>query len=222
MLVARQVETVVTGSGGAGGREWVLVGRMPCVEAAVAIARAHPSRVCFWHDCATVWTCRMSAFRSIRFHCSMRSAIFLFASSVFHVFSGPFSCTVPHHTHAREMACMTLKRPFEVLKGSPVHGDHDSPLAKRKRCGPPLQPSLPASPARVKRFKRMLEFEEEAASAQWTSPSASPFAKVLSPIDSGTYTLAPTPPLTGTLTHHLSLLTAYQIMIGNEVSLVVL
>lgn len=79
---------------------------------------------------------------------------------------------------------MTLKRPFEVLKGSPVHGDHDSPLAKRKRCGPPLQPSLSASPARVKRFKRMLEFEEEAASAQWTSPSASPFAKVLSPIDS--------------------------------------
>lgn len=121
------------------------------------------------------------------------------------------------------MACMTLKRPFEVLKGSPVHGDHDSPLAKRKRCGPPLQPSLPASPARVKRLKRMLEFEEEAASAQWTSPSASPFGKVLSPIDSGTYPPRPPPhPLTGTLTHHPSLLTAYQIMISNEVSLVVL
>jgi hypothetical protein len=77
---------------------------------------------------------------------------------------------------------MTMKRPFEVLNGSPHH-DHSSPLAKRKRCGPPLQPSvLSTSPAKVKRLKRVLESEEEGVNRP--SPPSSPFRMVTSPIDS--------------------------------------
>ena len=81
------------------------------------------------------------------------------------------------------MACVTLKRPFEVLNGSPQH--HESPLAKRKRCGPPLQTSLPPSPAKVKRFKRMIEFEDEVPDSRSSSQVPSPFIKATPPLDSG-------------------------------------
>ena len=75
------------------------------------------------------------------------------------------------------MACVTLKRPIDVL-GSP-HLEQQ-PLPKRKRCGPPLFPLTPSPSRGLKRAKRLLELDE---------PNGSPVAKPPSPF------LAATPPL---------------------------
>jgi hypothetical protein len=82
------------------------------------------------------------------------------------------------------MACVTLKRPIDVL-GSP-HLSEIQPLAKRKRCGPPLFAATP-SPGGcrgVKRAKRRLEADEAySPNSGRTSPVQSPFTGAVSPME---------------------------------------
>ena len=85
------------------------------------------------------------------------------------------------------MACVTLKRPVDVL-GSP-HMDQQ-PLTKRKRCGPLLFPSTPspsASPSRgLKRVKRMLEMDDQPLSPMSGSARAvSQFLSATPPLQTG-------------------------------------
>ena len=87
------------------------------------------------------------------------------------------------------MACVTLKRPVDVL-GSP-HVEQQ-PLAKRKRCGPPLFPSTSspsASPSRsLKRAKRMLEMDDQPVSPRFEpSRSVSQFLPATPPLHTGEF-----------------------------------
>lgn len=83
------------------------------------------------------------------------------------------------------MACVTLKRPVDVL-GSP-HVEQQ-PLPKRKRCGPPLFPSTPpseSSPGKKKR-KRFLEAEDMPISPPAnTKQLESPFLQATPPLYTG-------------------------------------
>ena len=85
------------------------------------------------------------------------------------------------------MACVTLKRPIEVL-GSPHLGEHQ-PMAKRKRCGPSLFPTTPpCSPSRgisVKRAKRRLEVDDHYSPPTTSSALSSPFISAAPPIQTG-------------------------------------
>ena len=81
------------------------------------------------------------------------------------------------------MACVTLKRPIEVL-GSPHLSEHQ-PLAKRKRCGPPLFPTTPSSPRGVKRAKRKLDVDDHYSSPVSSNTTSSPFLSATPPINSG-------------------------------------
>ena len=92
------------------------------------------------------------------------------------------------HDQNCKMACVTLKRPVDVL-GSP-HMEQQ-PLSKRKRCGPPLFPSTPSpstSPSRgFKRVKRMLEIDDQpvSPSSYGSKRTISPFLSVTPPIHTG-------------------------------------
>ena len=89
------------------------------------------------------------------------------------------------------MACVTLKRPIDVL-GSP-HLAEIQPLAKRKRCGPPLFAATPTSPASrgVKRAKRRLDVDEAySPNSGPASPVQSPFAGAVPPVDPGNFATA--------------------------------
>jgi hypothetical protein len=82
------------------------------------------------------------------------------------------------------MACVTLKRPIDVL-GSP-HLAEIAPLAKRKRCGPPLFAATPSSPAGrgVKRAKRRLDVDEAySPNSGPASPVPSPFVGAVPPVE---------------------------------------
>ena len=88
------------------------------------------------------------------------------------------------------MACVTLKRPIDVL-GSPREAQ---PLAKRKRCGPPLFAATPspASSRAVKRAKRKLDVDEAySPNSGPGSPVHSPFIGAVSPVEPGTPGLLP-------------------------------
>ena len=84
------------------------------------------------------------------------------------------------------MACVTLKRPIDVL-GSP-HLAEIQPLAKRKRCGPPLFATTPSPNRGVKRAKRRLEADDAYTpnSSRPTSPVSSPFLGAIPPTEPGT------------------------------------
>lgn len=86
-----------------------------------------------------------------------------------------------------KMACVTLKRPIDVL-GSPHLAEHQ-PMAKRKRCGPSLFPTTPpCSPSRglgVKRIKRRLEVDDHYSPPSTSSTTVSPFANAAPPIQTG-------------------------------------
>ena len=81
------------------------------------------------------------------------------------------------------MACVTLKRPIDVL-GSP-HVEQQ-PLTKRKRCGPPLFPSTPPSTGK-KRLKRLLDLDDMPVSPppDSTRRPASHFLTVTPPLHTG-------------------------------------
>lgn len=104
------------------------------------------------------------------------------------------------------MACVTLKRPIDVL-GSPHMMEHE-PLAKRKRCGPSLFPTTPPGsrfkretglsvrpPHSVphsmnfgrglKRAKRKLDIDDNYSSPVSSPPSSSPFLSAVQPIQTG-------------------------------------
>lgn len=108
------------------------------------------------------------------------------------------------------MACVTLKRPIDVL-GSPHMVEHE-PLAKRKRCGPSLFPTTPPGsrfshgaslgvrPSHsvppsmnfgrgLKRVKRKLDIDDHYSSPISSPPSASPFLSAVQPIQTGWYTV---------------------------------
>lgn len=88
--------------------------------------------------------------------------------------------SVGHHA----MACVTLKRPIDVL-GSP-HLAEIQPLAKRKRCGPPLFATTPSPSRGVKRAKRRLDVDDTySPNSGPTSPAPSPFLGAISPTDPG-------------------------------------
>lgn len=99
-----------------------------------------------------------------------------------HTIPGTF--TWPFWLPAPAMACVTLKRPVEVL-GSPHLVDHQ-PLAKRKRCGPPLFPTTPSPPRGIKRAKRKLEVDDHYSSPSINSSAAvSPFLRATPPLETG-------------------------------------
>ncbi len=99
------------------------------------------------------------------------------------------------------MACVTLKRPVDVL-GSPHTVEHE-PVAKRKRCGASFFPTTPPgsshrggdgyrglshygsplSSRSVKRPKRKLEVDEESGSS--TTNTVSPFLSATPPLPTG-------------------------------------
>ncbi len=83
------------------------------------------------------------------------------------------------------MACVTLKRPIDVL-GSP-HVEQQ-PLTKRKRCGPSLFPSTPPSTGK-KRLKRLLDLEDMPVSPPSDSirKPVSHFLCVTPPLQTGWY-----------------------------------
>ena len=85
-----------------------------------------------------------------------------------------------------EMACVTLKRPIDVL-GNP-HLAEIQPLAKRKRCGPPLFSATPSPGRGVKRAKRRLEVDEAySPNSGPASPVPSPFLGAVSPVEPGNW-----------------------------------
>ena len=81
------------------------------------------------------------------------------------------------------MACVTLKRPIELL-GSPHLVEHQ-PLAKRKRCGPPLFQTTPSPNRGVKRAKRKLDNDDHYSSPSSSAAPVSQFLGTASPINSG-------------------------------------
>lgn len=85
-----------------------------------------------------------------------------------------------HHA----MACVTLKRPIDVL-GSP-HLAEIQPLAKRKRCGPPIFATTPSPSRGIKRAKRRLDVDDAySPNSGPASPAPSPFQRAISPTDPG-------------------------------------
>lgn len=63
------------------------------------------------------------------------------------------------------------------------------PLAKRKRCGPPLFATTPSPSRGVKRAKRRLEVDDTyTPNSGPSSPVQSPFLGAIPPIDSGIFT----------------------------------
>ena len=82
------------------------------------------------------------------------------------------------------MACVTLKRPIDVL-GSP-HLSEIQPLAKRKRCGPPLFATTPSPNRGVKRAKRRLDVDDAySPNSGPSSPVRSPFLGAVPPTEPG-------------------------------------
>ena len=83
------------------------------------------------------------------------------------------------------MACVTIKRPLEML-GSPHLMEHQ-PLAKRKRCGPPLFQTAHSPNRGVKRAKRKLEMDDHYSSPTRSSgvASPSPFLNAVTPLETG-------------------------------------
>ena len=82
------------------------------------------------------------------------------------------------------MACVTLKRPIDVL-GSP-HLAEIQPLAKRKRCGPPLFATTPSPNRGVKRAKRRLDPDDAySPNSGPSSPVRSPFLGAVPPTEPG-------------------------------------
>ena len=82
------------------------------------------------------------------------------------------------------MACVTMKRPIDVL-GSP-HLAEIQPLAKRKRCGPPLFTTTPSPSRGVKRAKRRLEVDDTySPNSGPPSPVQSPFHAAVQPTEPG-------------------------------------
>ncbi|XP_064404164.1 akirin-2-like [Halichondria panicea] len=98
------------------------------------------------------------------------------------------------------MACVTLKRPIDVL-GSPHAVEHE-PVSKRKRCGPSFFPTTPPGSSHrgdgyrgfshygspmssrvVKRVKRKLEVDEESGPS--TTGTVSPFIHATPPLPTG-------------------------------------
>ena len=101
-----------------------------------------------------------------------------------------------------KMACVTLKRPIDVL-GSPHAVEHE-PVSKRKRCGPSFFPTTPPGSSHrgdgyrgfshygspmssrvVKRVKRKLEVDEESGPS--TTGTVSPFIHATPPLPTGTF-----------------------------------
>lgn len=83
-----------------------------------------------------------------------------------------------------KMACVTLKRPIDVL-GSP-HVEQQ-PLTKRKRCGPLLFPTTPPSTGK-KRLKRLLDLDDmpvSPSSEKSISKPPSQFLTVTPPMETG-------------------------------------
>lgn len=123
-----------------------------------------------------------------------------------------FSIFLAHHT-PKKMACVTLKRPVDVL-GSP-HLMESEPTVKRRRCGMSLFPTTPPGPSSerfssdhpqcgrsspgltrhhvactspmsvkgVKRAKRKLDIDHY--SVPPSSPPMSPFLSATPPIETG-------------------------------------
>lgn len=103
------------------------------------------------------------------------------------------------------MACVTLKRPVEVL-GSPHAVEHE-PMAKRKRCGPSLFPTTPPSSCHrfhesesfrghshygspmssigIKRAKRKLDVDDHYSSPSTPRNTVSPFLSATPPLQTG-------------------------------------